>query len=113
MDFIDKFNANMEYIGSCNITDDSLGKRACVIIDTDTKFSPKLTLYCMYNGNVTTLKMNKRLYVSLQLEKYDTIYVDTIEEKSKTKMINGSWVSTSEKEKWLSKCRVIYKYQNY
>ena len=113
IDFSDKFKAHMEFIGSCNITDDSLGKRACIITNIDTKYSPKLTLYCMFNGRTNTLKINKRLFASLQLDVFDTIYVDTIEEKAKSKLVDGKWIASSEKEKWLSKCNIIHKYQGY
>ena len=107
IDFADKFKANMEFIGSCNITDDSLGKRVCIVTNVNTKYSPILTLYCIYNGRTTNVKMNTRLYESMQIELFDTIYVDKIEEKNKVKLVDGSWVTTSEKEKWLTKCRAI------
>ena len=67
----------------------------------------------MFNGRTNTLKINKRLFASLQLDVFDTIYVDTIEEKPKTKLVDGNWVASSEKEKWLSKCNIIHKYQGY
>ncbi|MBP3905818.1 MAG: hypothetical protein J6D12_01745, partial [Peptostreptococcaceae bacterium] len=113
IDFSDRFMAHMEYMGSCNITDDSLGKRACIIIDTDTTYSPKLTLYCMFNGRTNTVKMNSTMYESLQLDKFDTIYVGTIEDRNKSKKVDGRWVSLPEKEKWLTKCSIIHKYQGY
>ena len=113
IDFSDKFKAHMEFLGSCNITDDSLGKRACIVTDIDTKYSPKISLYCMCNARTTVVKMNKRMYESLQLDVFDTIYVGIIEDRAKSKMIEGRWVKTEEMEKWLTKCEIIHKYGDY
>ena len=109
VDFSEKFKAHTEYMGSCNITDTSLGKRACIVTEIvdNGKYTPRITLYCMSNGRTQTMKVKRMLLNSIQIEQYDCIYVGTIEEKPKSKLVEGKWVKSSETEKWLTKYHIL------
>ena len=61
----------------------------------------------MSNGRTQTMKVKRMLLNSIQIEQYDCIYVGTIEEKPKSKLVEGKWVKSSETEKWLTKYHIL------
>ena len=89
-----------EFLGYCASTDQSQ-QGSWLVLDIDTKFSPKLSIYAIWSGEQRIVKVSKRDFQSNPLTKGDTIRL-TIEQRPKTKLVDGQWVKDeSVKEDWL------------
>lgn len=89
-----------EFLGYCVSTDQSQ-QGSWLVLDIDTKYSPKLSVYAIWSGEQRIVKVSKRDFQSNPLTKGDTIRL-TIEQRPKTKLVDGQWVKDeSIKEDWL------------
>ena len=86
-----------------------------MVLDIDTKYSPKVTLYIMNNGNEHQLKVSKQHFYNSNGEQLldigDIIKVLKIEQKPKKTKIDGKWVETDIKENWLVTWQMSKKYR--
>lgn len=95
-----------EFLGYCASTDPSQ-QGSWLVLDIDTKFSPKLTIFAIWNGEQRIVKVSKRDFQSNPLTKGDTIRL-TIEQRPKTKLVDGQWVKDeSVKEDWLKYYSIV------
>lgn len=95
-----------EFLGYCASTDPSQ-QGSWLVLDIDTKFSPKLTIFAIWSGEQCTVKVSKRDFQSNPLTKGDTIRL-TIEQRPKTKLVDGQWVKDeSVKEDWLKYYSIV------
>lgn len=95
-----------EFLGYCASTDQSQ-QGSWLVLDIDTKFSPKLSLYGVWSGEQRIVKVSKRDFQSNPLTKGDTIRL-TIEQRPKTKLVDGQWVKDeSVKEDWLKYYSIV------
>lgn len=95
-----------EFLGYCASTDPSQ-QGSWLVLDIDTKFSPKLSVYAIWSGEQRIVKVSKRDFQSNPLTKGDTIRL-TIEQRPKTKLVDGQWVKDeSVKEDWLKYYSII------
>lgn len=95
-----------EFLGYCASTDPSQ-QGSWLVLDIDTKFSPKLTIYAIWSGEQRIVKVSKRDFQSNPLAKGDTIRL-TIEQRPKTKLVDGQWVKDeSVKEDWLKYYSIV------
>lgn len=71
------------------------------VINVDTKYSPKITVYMLSTGETITYKLAKPMY---QRNPFDVgaIIKFFSEERPKSKLIDGKWEKTSETEPWIS-----------
>lgn len=95
-----------EFLGYCASTDPSQ-QGSWLVLDIDTKFSPKLSIYAIWNGEQRVVKVSKRDFQSNPLTKGDTIRL-TIEQRPKAKLVDGQWIKDeSVKEDWLKYYSVV------
>ena len=95
-----------ELLGYCASTDQSQ-QGSWLVLDIDTKFSPKLSVYAIWSGEQRIVKVSKRDFQSNPLTKGDTIRL-TIEQRPKTKLVDGQWVKDeSVKEDWLKYYSIV------
>ena len=95
-----------DYLGYCASTDSSQ-QGSWLVLDIDTRFSPKLSLYGVWNGEQRIVKVSKRDFQSNPLTKGDTIRL-TIEQRPKAKLVDGQWVKDeSVKEDWLKYYSIV------
>lgn len=95
-----------EFLGYCASTDQSQ-QGSWLVLDIDTKFSPKLTIFAIWSGEQRIVKVSKRDFQSNPLAKGDTIRL-TIEQRPKTKLVDGQWVKDeSVKEDWLKYYSIV------
>lgn len=100
----EKIQAHFEFVGSCNIKDDNSNPRYCLVIDINTKYSPKITLYNLKSGNTKIFKVSKSIFDDNKISIYDLVYLKSTKEKAKTKKIDGKWIkSNAESEWWIQK----------
>ena len=95
-----------ELLGYCASTDQSQ-QGSWLVLDIDTKYSPKLTIFAIWSGEQRIVKVSKRDFQSNPLVKGDTIRL-TIEQRPKTKLVDGQWVKDeSVKEDWLKYYSIV------
>ena len=95
-----------QYLGYCASTDPSQ-QGSWLVLDIDTKYSPKLTIFAIWSGEQRIVKISKRDFQSNPLVKGDTIRL-TIEQRPKTKLVDGQWVKDeSVKEDWLKYYSIV------
>lgn len=88
-------------LGYINMTY-NVDKRVCYVLDIDTKYTPKVTLYCLRNGKTVLCKVNKALFKKQPLKVGMIIRASRFEERYKQAYVNGGWQRTNDKEWWCS-----------
>ena len=78
----------------------------CVVTDLNVDYSPKITLYALANGNEIPVKVKKAYFRTQPLKRGDIIQVVDSHKDNKRKKINGTWVSSEEKEWWVDTYRI-------
>ena len=95
-----------EFIGY-PITVDTKQCGTYVVLDIDTKYSPKITLYELWSGSSTVVKLGKREYQSKPLKFGDQVRV-TIEKRAKSKKVGDEWVKDPNvTELWIKYYTII------
>ncbi|MFQ9298732.1 MAG: PHP domain-containing protein [Clostridia bacterium] len=86
-----------EFTGSCDIKDESFGNKY-LVVDIDTKYAPKITLYSLSKGKSTTIKIYKKHFKLNPLKLGDVIGIKDAQWKHKKKKVDDKWIQTEEKE---------------
>ena len=86
-----------EFTGSCDIRDKSFGNKY-LVVDINTKYAPKITLYSLSKGKSTTIKIYKKHFKLNPLKLGDIIGIKDAQWKYKKKEVDGKWIQTEEKE---------------
>ena len=95
-----QIDAQKEYLGYIDLVDPTKPTKA-VILDINTKFTPKLSLYRLYDGQTISVKLKKKDYESNPLASGMIIDYRT-SKKNKWRKENNEWVQINEYEDWLS-----------
>ena len=96
-----RLEAEAEYLGYISYVDPKLDKNIGFILDINTKYSPKITLYMLNCGQTITVKMSKLLYQKQPFNAGEIIQFHSTE-KPKSKLVDGKWVKDySQMEKWI------------
>ena len=113
----ERLNCQQEYIGYIDFTDTNLDAKYIFVSNLDTKYSPRLTAYCLKNGKTCVLKAYKKMprnirvktsFAQLPVEKGDILYMNKCEKRFKKRMNeNGKWVNSDEMEWWLTYYRKV------
>ena len=90
-----------EMLGYINTIYDNIEKNICYVLDIDTKYSPKLTLYSLGTGKEITVKVQKSVYENNIIKKSSIIHINKFEQKYKSIRTENGWEKTSEKEWWI------------
>ena len=85
-----------EYTGACDIKNNSYGNNS-IVIDINTKYAPKITLYSIKKGMTKEIKIYKKNYIN-PLKIGDVISIQDAEYRYKKKKEGNKWVNTNEKE---------------
>lgn len=90
-------------LGDVSITNSALPVSVQILLDIDTTYSPKLTLYGLKTGKITVLKCNKKYFEYLPLKQYDVINVKSTDKKQKGSYVNGVWTpKENEFDFWIT-----------
>ena len=98
-----KIAYQQELLGFINVVDKKY-RGICVVMDISTKYTPKAKLYALANGNIISVKIQKKIYEEEPFVKGDIlrIYDRGCVKQPKKLYIEGHWVnSDTEKEWWL------------
>ena len=91
----------MDALGYISMTYD-VDKKVCYVVDVDTKYTPRITLYCLNNGKSVICKINKTTFKNNPIKKGQVIKAIKFEERYKQVKVNDTWQKTNDKEWWLS-----------
>ena len=95
-----RLEAQMEYLGYLDYVVPSATNTGFVL-NVDTKYSPKITMYLFEDGRTVTYKLGKTAYTRKPFNKGDILQFYT-EERPKSKKVDGAWVRLDETETWLA-----------
>ena len=91
----------MDVLGYISMTYD-VDKKVCYVVDVDTKYTPRINLYCLNNGKSVLCKINKTTFKNNPLKRGQVIKALKFEERYKQVKVNDAWQRTNDKEWWLS-----------
>ena len=99
----EKILAQTEHLGYITIADPKYSRMAAVL-SVDTKYSPRLKLYSLKNGNTLDCKIDKKTFNRDKLVVGDIVKIIGTKEKPKSKKNeNGEWEAIpGTKELWIS-----------
>ena len=100
-----RLEAEAEFMGYLSYTNPKLQNTAFVL-DVNTKYSPKITVYHLDTGTTAVYKLAKQAYQKQPFDKGNIIKFYT-QEKPKSKLVDGEWVKISEMESWISNYIVV------
>jgi DNA polymerase-3 subunit alpha len=101
-----------EYIGAI-MTRYSIHKRYCYVKEINTKFAPRVELYCFNSGKSESVKIRKRIFNTDKLKKGDIVYCDAMKEEPALEYVGGEYVKSAEKtDWWLNKYRIISNFED-
>lgn len=100
-----RLEAEAEFMGYLSYTNPKLQNTAFVL-DVNTKYSPKITVYHLDTGTTAVYKLAKQAYQKQPFDKGNIIKFYT-QEKPKSKLVDGEWIKTSEMESWISNYIVV------
>lgn len=86
-----------KFTGTCDIKDKTFGNKN-LVINIDTKYAPKVTLYSLSQGKTVIIKIYKKNFSLNPLEVGDIIGIKSAEWKYKKKKVDNKWIQTDEKE---------------
>ena len=95
----ERLAAQAEYLGYIEYTNPK-AKNWGYILDIDTKYSPKLSIYCLDTGNTTVVKISKNDFANSGLKSGQVIKFIS-EPRQKRKLVDGHWTESNETEPWL------------
>lgn len=109
-----------EALGQCDLTFPDMDWRYVLVTNIDTKYSPRITGYCLQNGKLEDFKIHKRKpyrnkevktsWNELQLQDGDIIYIKKCKTEPKRQMVDGEWQDVpGTKEFWLKDYSLVYR----
>ena len=103
----EKCGYQLELFGYVDIKDDKYSGLG-YIVDIDTKYSPRLTIYSLKNGTNLQCKIPKRTFNMLPLKQGDIVRIGKTVYKPKSKLVDNEWVPIDgSKELWVNSYRKI------
>jgi hypothetical protein len=96
-----RLDAEAEYLGYISYTDPDLEKNIGFVINIDTKYSPKITMYMLATGEAIVYKLPKKSYERNPFNKGDILKFNK-EERQKSRKVDGQWVKLDEYESWMT-----------
>lgn len=97
---ISRLEAEFELLGYISYVDQTL-QNIGLVVDVDTKYSPKITVYHIDTGDTVVYKLKKAAYQYNPFDRGEIIHF-YFEDRNKSKMINGEWQKLPEKEPWIT-----------
>lgn len=100
-----RLEAEAEFMGYLSYTNPKL-QNTSFVLDVNTKYSPKITVYHLDTGTTAVYKLAKQAYQKQPFDKGNIIKFYT-QEKPKSKLVDGEWIKTSEMESWVSSYIIV------
>ena len=95
-----RLESEAEYLGYISYTDDRF-KNTGFVLNVDTKYSPKISVYRLDTGMTIMYKLSKPAYQKNPFDKGHIIKFYS-EDRPKSRKIDGEWVKLDEVEPWIT-----------
>ena len=100
----------LELLGYVQTLPKSTDKTLLLVVNIDTKYSPKLSVIRIADGATTVMKVSKQIFYQQggkpRIQVGDIVRMVMSTRKPKSKMVDGKWVKQTEKELWLTQFEV-------
>ena len=108
--FVDRVGYQLENLGYIDIVDNQY-KGYVVVLETETKYTPKVKVYALANGNTLTVKVAKKDFNRNPLQKGDIVHITNQKKKARMKMsAEGKFVPVEgEFDWWATKYEMVGK----
>jgi DNA polymerase III alpha subunit len=103
-----RLEAEAEYLGYLSYLNKT-AKDTGYVADVNTKYSPKITIYRFDTGETITYKLQKAAYQKNPFDK-GTVLKFYSEMRNKSKLVDGQWVKSDDKEPWITNYVVSLEY---
>lgn len=103
-----KIDAQMNHLGYVDIIDPRY-KGMGIVLQIDTKYSPRCKIYSLKNGTTLECKINKKVYQKTPVVKGSILRIKKTETKPKVKMADdGKWVPVpGTNELWIKEYSIV------
>ena len=89
-----------QYVGFCDIVDSSL-KGTVLVTDVNTKYSPRVTVYALANGNTLTVKVSKKLFAEQEIKSGDILVITDQKKRNKSRRTeSGRYEQIPDEYEW-------------
>lgn len=95
-----RLEAEAEYLGYISYTNPKF-QNTGFVLNVDTKYSPKITVYRLDTGETTVYKLQKAAYQKNPFDKGHIIKFYS-EDRQKSRKVDGEWVKLQETEPWIT-----------
>ena len=95
-----RLESEAEYLGYISYTNPKF-QNTGFVLNVDTKYYPKISVYRLDTGETITYKLAKMAYQKNPFDKGNIIKFYS-EERQKSKKVDGEWVKLSETEPWIT-----------
>ena len=95
-----RLEAEAEYLGYISYTNPKF-QNTGFVLNVDTKYSPKITVYRLDTGETTVYKLQKAAYQKNPFDKGHIIKFYS-EDRQKSRKVDGEWVKLPETEPWIT-----------
>lgn len=104
-----KIMAEKEYLGYVGYINPKLDKRYVVVMDLNTRYSPRFTAYCLNNGKTEELKVYRKrgkvrkdivYYEDIPFEEGDILYCKEFKCKPKSRKTENGWEDVPNSREW-------------
>lgn len=100
LNFSEQTKFEMEILGYINTTYPEIDRTICLVKDVDTKFKPKVTLYCLQNGKEIECKIKKETFKSKPLKKGTLIKANEFQKKPKWIKVGEEFEKSTTETEW-------------
>ena len=96
-----RLEAEAEYLGYLSYSDPNM-KDIGFVMNVDCKYSPKITIFQMWNSEAVVYKLQKKAYTTNPFDKGSFIQFHSELRNKSRKDENGQWIKLDETEPWIS-----------
>jgi len=106
----EKIMVQKEYLGYINYTNPKLDKRYIIVLDLDTKYSPRFTAYCLNNGKTEEIKVYRKpkknksrnvvYYEDMPFKEGDILFAKKFRSKPKSIKTDTGWEEVPNTKEW-------------
>ena len=80
----------------------NVDKRYACVQEVDTKFAPRISLYCLQNGKIASVKVKKQVFKKNPISIGDVVYCKSLVQELSKKFVDNNWVPDGTMTWWLN-----------
>ncbi len=96
----EKISFQLEYLGYITYKNEDIPKEYVYIESIDTKYTPKIKIYCLNTGKSADVKIDKKFYNKNKVEKGDIICILSIKSEAKWIKDGDNFMQSTTEKEW-------------